>query len=235
MPASPVWGVSVWPAIEPGPPWGRGAGPPELACHRPPAQYPGRASEPGTCPVAAQPLCSAYPPPSAALRRGRGHPGSRQAAALPLVSSPRPVVTAASHPGSRSRHSARPRDAVNQQMEGRGRVPLPVYLACTCGVLPWTWPRNSRPAANLTAPAPGAPGSWPGPGRCLPGPGHWQVHGGDARSTEVRGRAVKGRSQVCARSMAAGYMGFRTRPLPVTRSPQMRDDTRCPARLRRPS
>ena len=161
----------------------------------------------------------AYPP----RRQPSGEGGGTQGADKLLrfrSSSPRPVVTAASHPGSRSRHSARPRDAVNQRMEGRGRVPQPVYLACTCGVLPWTWPRNSRPAANLTAPAPGAPGSRPGPGRCPPGPGHCQVRG---RSTpgrrEVCGRAARGPSQVCARSMAAGCMGFRTRPLPVTRSP----------------
>ena len=95
----PGWrAVSVWPAIEPGPPGSQGRGP-GLPVTRPPAQQPGGAGQPGTCP----PLRSTVPaylagalagsPPARAgapgegrsSARGGSRPGSGQDAALPLV------------------------------------------------------------------------------------------------------------------------------------------------------
>ena len=198
----PGWrAVSVWPAIEPGPPGSQGRGP---ACLSPAARAEaGRASEPGTCPAAAQPLCRRTSPPSpAALRRGRGHPSWQQAEPAGAAASarhrgrslPRPAI-----PVPAARHFARPRGAVNQRMEGAGAYHSPCTSRVPAVYLPWTWPRNSRPAANLTPPAPGAP-----------------AHGQDrdaARQGQVTARSTGGQRQVGGRS-AGGRPGVDRRSTP---------------------
>ena len=111
-------------------------------------------------------------------------------------------------PVPRSRHSARLearfRGAVNQRMDGRGHVPQPVYLACTCAVPPADldakqkasggfdraragWPRltagtGSLPAGQVTARSTGgrrqagrgSAGGRPGVHR-RSAPGHWRL------------------------------------------------------------
>ena len=200
-------------ACQPACPGRRGGA--RLACHRAARAEAGRAAA-GHLPAAAQPLCRRTSPVALRARPGAGQGGQLPAATAvgAATAGALPLVTVAI-PGSRAA-----RRTAKQRMAGAGAYHSPCTSRVPAVYLPWTWPRNSRPAANLTPPAPGPPGSRPGPGRCPPGPGHCQVH---ERSTpgrrEVCGRAARGPSQVCARSMAAGCMGFRTRPLPVTRSP----------------
>jgi hypothetical protein len=196
------------PAIEPGPPGSQGRRGRLTSSPAPPRGKPGRAP--------------AWPP-------------SRHCAGVRGRCPRRRPSGEAGCPGKTGNASIRhggpaipvPRSPANRQAARRGSgtgAGAPTTARNTSRVpavdLSLTWPRNSRSAANLTPPAPGSPGSRPALGRCPPGPGHWQVHERSAPGRrKVHGRAARGRSQVHARSMRAGCMGFRTHPLPVTRSP----------------
>jgi hypothetical protein len=184
---------STSPAIEPGPPRSQRR-------RRKPGQLATQAPLPGLC--AAIVLAGLAGAPPAVIRRGgapgegwpsaRGSwPGSGQAATLSLA-------TVASHPGSLQPGIS---PGCEARLTGLARAPTgPLTTARVPRVpavnLSWTWPRNSRPPADLTPPAAGSPGSRPGPGRCPQG----QV---TARSTRGRcqagGRSAGGRPGVCRR------------------------------------
>ena len=191
-------------ARQPGPPGSPGGAPAYLS-RGPPQKRGGPASR--ALSGRWQPLCLRAGPReqasccASARHRGRSLP-------RPAI----PVPAAGISPGREMR--------LTSGWTGAGAYHSPCTSRVPAGVPPMDLAAKQQASGEFDPARAGRPGSRPGPGRCPPGPGHCQVHG---RSTpgrrEVCGRAARGRSQVCARSMAAGCMGFRTRPLPVTRSP----------------
>jgi hypothetical protein len=192
-----------------------------LMCHRPAragsrGSWPPRHLLPGFC--AAIVLAGLAGAPPAVIRRG-GAPGEgwpsapRQQPAGPGQAATLPLATVARHPGSLQPGIT---PGCEARLAGLARAPAGAYhCPCTSRVpvvdLSWTWPRNCRPAADLTPPAAGSPGPRPGPGRCPPGPGHCQVHERSMPGRrKVCRRAARGLPEVHARSMVAGCMGFRT-------------------------
>ena len=182
----------AWPA------WVAGAGP-RLACHRPPAQK--RGGPASRAPVRSlRSRCARRTRPR---RQPSGEGGGTQEADKLLRfrsfrhrgrSLPRPAIpvpAAGIPPGREMRLTSGWRGAGAYHCPCISRVPA-VYSR-------GPWPRNSRPAANLTAPAPGAPAH--GQGRVA------------ACQGQVTGRSTGGRRQVNGRS-AGGRSGVGRRSAP---------------------
>ena len=194
---------------QPPPPGSQGRRP-ALPVTGPPAQE-ARDSRRGHLPGRAQPLCRAYLAGAHRASRDAGQGGR-----LPRPRRGRPGWCASARDRGHPRFS---RPGVSPGRIGAGAYRSPCISRVPAVDLSWTWPRNGRPAANLTPPAPGCPAHGQDRDAARPGQVTARSTSGQRQVAEVRGRAARGPSQVCARSMAAGCMGFRTRPLPVTRSP----------------
>ena len=178
--------ISVWAATCPG---RRGGA--RLSCHRPPRRKPGRPA--GHLLAAEQPLCRRTSP----VPTGRAGMQGR-AASLPR----RDRLGAARL--VRFRPSQWPSPVPRGPAYPPGRIGAGAYRSpCTSRVpavdLSGTWPRNGRPAADLTPPGPGPAG-----------PGQDQ----DAvRPGQVTAGSASGQRQVCARS-AGGRPGGHRRSAP---------------------
>jgi hypothetical protein len=141
--------------------------------------------------------------------------GSGQAATLPLA-------TVASHPGSRQPGLS---PGCKARLTGLARVTAGAlttacYLACTCGGPLMDLAAEQQASGGFDPARAGRSPLVAGTGTLPAGPGHCQVHGRSMPGRrKVCRRAARGRPEVHARSVVAGCMGFRTRPLPVTRSP----------------
>jgi hypothetical protein len=176
---------------------------PAFTSHRPPRRKPGTARH---LLADKRPLRRRAPPvpTGRAGMQGRRPRRGAPAGALPLVA----VAI---------RDSARP--GVSPGLIGAGTYHSPCTSRVPAVDFSGSWPRNGRPAPDLTPPRPGSTDLGPGPGCRPPGPGHCRVRERSAAGM----RQVRGRTARDHRRSAPGQWRLAawatTRPLPVTRSP----------------